>query len=289
MLKKLYKRIAGSKSHSLSPIETYLKGNRKPWSRGYEEYKAMMIEKSINDIGLLDDMSEGILPKGYGLRLDERIVEYAWIFSKLHNGQEKLLDAGSTFNFEFIVNHPCVQEKTVDICTYYPEENCFHRNGISYLFSDLRNLPYRDNLFDTVVSQSTIEHIDMDNSIYGYEVDNSSVSETKSYDYLNATSELIRIVKPQGKLLLTFPFGKFENHGFFQQFDLEMMEKILEQVENQGTYSLHFFKYEKDGWRFASANELDGVESYNPHTGRGKGDDGAAHCRSICCLEFRKN
>jgi hypothetical protein len=96
-------------------------------------------------------------------------------------------------------------------------------------------------------------------------------------------------VKPNGKLLLTFPFGKYEYHGFFQQFDSEMFDKILNLLENSGIVKTDFLKYEKAGWRFAQKDELLLVESFNPHTGKGKGNDGAAHCRSIACVEFIKN
>jgi SAM-dependent methyltransferase len=196
------------------------------------------------------------------------------------------LDAGSTFNFDFIVDHPIISQKQLTIFTYFPEENCFFKKRISYVFGDLRNICFKDSLFDEIVCQSTIEHIDMDNSIYGYS--GQQTIGHKSYEYLKAVAELIRALKPNGKLLLTFPFGKYEYHGFFQQFDEEMLQRILELFDGNGSYNLDFFKYEKEGWRFADRSELHAIQSYNPHTGIGKLDDGAAHCRSIACIEFIK-
>jgi hypothetical protein len=96
------------------------------------------------------------------------------------------------------------------------------------------------------------------------------------------------VLKSDGKLLLTFPYGKFENHGFFQQFDREMLDRVLELFRKQGTYELTFFRYLNGGWNFCEQEDCADIVSFNPHTGRGKLDDGAAHCRSVCCIEFTK-
>ncbi|MEM9982535.1 MAG: hypothetical protein AAF734_08570, partial [Bacteroidota bacterium] len=142
--------------------------------------------------------------------------------------------------------------------------------------------------FDTIVSQSTIEHIDMDNRLYGYGTGVSNTNPQKSYEYLIAIREMLRILKAGGTLLLTFPFGKFENHGFFQQFDDEMLEKLLDEMKNLGTSQCSFFRYLPEGWTRCQQADCRDVISYNPHTGKGKGSDQAAHCRSICCIEFSK-
>lgn len=87
------------------------------------------------------------------------------------------------------------------------------------------DLPFKSELFDTIICQSTLEHIDMDNSIYGYDLERRDTMQEKSYSFLKGISELLRILKPEGMLCLTFPYGKFENHGFFQQFDSEMVSE----------------------------------------------------------------
>lgn len=267
-------------------IKTYFRNGRVPWSVGYEDYKFAFINETINSDEKLRFFKNKELPVDFGVGLDERVVEYPWIFSKIAAVASATLDAGSTFNFDFIVEHPLIKKKELTIYTFYPEYNCFFNNRINYVYGDLRKMYFKDNCFEEIVSQSTIEHIDMNNSIYGYEGD---VSNEKSYEYLIAVKEMVRILKPGGKLLLTFPFGKYENHGFFQQFDREMVQKILDLFTGAGITTMDLFKYEKSGWRFAHMDELAEVTSYNPHTGKGKSDDGAAHCRSISCIEFIKN
>ena len=159
-------------------------------------------------------------------------------------------------------------------------------NSNNYIFGDVRDMYFRDGSFDEIVSQSSLEHIDMENSIYGY--GKKIRTHVKSYDYVKMVIEIARIIKHGGSLLITIPFGKYENHSFFPQFDEEMLKKMMEAFTGLGTIKTNFFKYEKTGWRFAEIQELAAVESYNPNTGIMKSDDGAAHRRGVSCLEFVK-
>lgn len=285
-MKKLLKRIFIKRNKKSN---NFLTNGAIPWSQGYNEYKWNLINVSINDSVVLEGISKNSLPIAFGYRVDERVVEYPWIFSNLSNSKEKLLDAGSTFNFKKIVRHPKIDLKDLTIFTFSPEKNCFHDKSVSYVYGDLRTLPFRDDWFDTIVSQSTIEHIDMDNSIYGYDVSHNEDVEKKSYEYLDAVMEMIRVLKSKGNLLITIPFGKFENHGFFQQFDDEMLNRVLDLFENRGEFECTFFKYNIDGWVFSEKSELADIVSYNPHTGKGKLKDNAAHCRSVVCIKFTKS
>ena len=281
------KPVSGTIESKDTNIYSYIKNGRIPWSPGYNDYKYKFISETINAPHQVNLFKNKSLPRDFAKGIDERAVEYPWIFSKLSAGNGMLLDAGSTFNFDFIVEHPEIKKKELTIYTFFPEKNCFYKNRINYVYGDLRQLYFRDTVFDEIVSQSTIEHIDMDNSIYGYEESNEKGK--KSYEYLNAVAEMIRVLKPNGRLLLTFPFGKYENHGFFQQFDQEMLERLLDLFKEKGKTDMDYFKYEAEGWRFARKEEMSNVESYNPHSGKGKLNDGAAHCRGIACIEFIKN
>ena len=270
-------------------IKEYFENGQIPWSAGYALHKKKSIIESINNHNILEKFSNEPKLEKFGYRIDERIVEYPWIFEHLAESGSKLLDAGSTFNFEYIIEHPLISEKELTIFTYAPESDNYPEKRISYVYGDLRELPFKDSFFDMVVSQSTIEHIDMNNSIYGYEIDHHKKSEIKSYKFLEAIKEMIRVLKPEGTLLITFPYGKFENHVFFQQFDQEMLGKLINEFYLRGSYSSDFFKYLPDGWYSCLETECRQMVSYNPHTNKGKGDDGAAHCRSICCVKFIKN
>ncbi len=268
----------------------YHLSGKKPWSYGYNDARWDLIYKSILNTSLLNEFNNKSIPANFGIGFDERVVEYPWILGKLLlNKGTNLLDAGSTFNFLPLINHERISIKKTTIFTYYPEQNCYIQNRISYDFGDLRDLPYKNELFDEIVCQSTIEHIDMDNSIYGYEISKHENITQKSYEYLRVIDELVRVLKNNGKLVLTFPYGIFENHGFFQQFDSEMTQQILDKLKLLGSFNADYLLYTKTGWKFATAEECANSRSYNPHTGNGKGTDGAAHCRCVCCIEFIKS
>lgn len=284
--RKIYRVSLEKPDLTNEKIHVYLSNGRIPWSSGYREYKTQSISNLLDSSTELDYFKSKMLPTGFGLGIDERIVEYPWIFSKLSNNQTNILDAGSTFNFEFIVNHSSIKKKNLTIYTFFPEQDCFFKNRINYVFGDLRSMFFSDNYFDEIVCQSTIEHIDMDNSIYGYQTEDKVKG--KSYEYMKALHEIVRVLKPGGVLLLTFPFGKYEFHNFFQQFDDEMLGRVVNYLSPLGAIDTEFFKYEKNGWQFSTQSALANSESYNPHTGKGKGDDGAAHCRGIACIHYVK-
>jgi SAM-dependent methyltransferase len=294
IIKKVYNYYLKQDARKIKELqnnskETFFKNGQIPWSEGYVVHKEESIDKNISNDAILEGFITKKIPANYGYRLDERIVEYPWLFANLKKEKTIFLDAGSTFNYEYLLNNKLIENKEKYIYTFYPEEKSYNYKRISYGYGDLRNLPFKDNFFEEIVCQSTIEHIDMDNSMYGYDLKSTlDVVTNKSYEYLKVIEELLRVLKIDGQLLLTFPYGKFENHGFFQQFDDEMVRRITDEMKDLGSYELTFFKYLPDGWIFASQEECNDSESFNPHTQIGKKDDFAAHSRAICCVKFSR-
>ena len=289
IIRKIYRKI--NPVHRITKeqkIKKYFNSGGIPWSEGYNEYKWDSISKVIKDSKIIEIFKKNEAPYQYGIGVDERIVEYPWIVANLLNKNTHLLDAGSTFNYETLISHTLISQKKLCIYTYSPESESFNHRKISYVYGDLRDMLFKNDFFDEIICQSTIEHIDMDNSIYGYNVQNSSTKGEKSFEYLKAIKELLRVLNSRGLLLLTFPYGVYENHGFFQQFDRTMTELIKSIMIEKGNYQQTFFKYFKEGWKAVEQKEADDSKSYNPRSGVGKLDDGAAHCRAICCIKFWK-
>jgi SAM-dependent methyltransferase len=253
----------------------------KPWKFGYSGYKRKTISKYIeNNIFNLSDW-----PSNYGYRIDERVVELPWLFSKLTCNPETLFDAGSVLNHLYILRNDKLINKKITILTLAPEKRNYYslHSGISYVFDDLRACPFKDKFFDTIISLSTIEHIGLDNEVF---TGNKDDQKTPG-DYIEAVLEFYRLLKPGGKLYLSFPFGKKANHGWFQVFDKEMVEKLLDTFKPK-TYEALFFRYFSDGWHLASIDECDDAITYDFSVSKNYEDDYVAFSRAVCCLELCK-
>jgi SAM-dependent methyltransferase len=251
----------------------------RPFSPGYQTVKRQTIKSAI-DSGMLRNGQN--LPAGYGIAIDERVVEYPWLFARLAN-VGKMLDAGSTFNHDFLLQRPPLRGVDLTIMTLAPEKRCYWYNGYSYVFGDLRNTMFADHTFDTIASISTIEHIGLDNAmLYTEDPDDA---ETDEGGFVPAVKEFKRILKPGGTCFISFPFGKRDNLGWYQVFDLEMVEKVLE-VFGPSSYEIDYFGYSSDGWFRASADALTNATVYDVHTGKGWNADRAASSRALACLQL---
>lgn len=52
-----------------------------------------------------------LLSKNHGLGIDERVIEYPWLFSRLSKNKSRLLAAGSILNFEYILDQTSLKKK----------------------------------------------------------------------------------------------------------------------------------------------------------------------------------
>jgi hypothetical protein len=261
--------------------QRFLLSGMKPWSKGYSEYKLQEVRRVLR----ADDFQAQSLPDKFGFRLDERIVEYPWFFSRLPAGAGSLLDAGSVLNFEFLLDHPRLREKKLHICTLAPEKHCFWRKGISYVFGDLRALPYQDSWFDWAVCLSTLEHVGMNNAFL-YTKDTTR-NEAQPQDYLKAVAEIQRVLKPGGTFYASVPFGKAQDHGWLQIFDQPMIENLI-LAFGPSSRQVEYFLYHPSGWRRSTVEAASDATFFDIHHAEGYDPDYAASARAVCCLELRK-
>ena len=253
----------------------------KPWKRGYQEYK----NKYINKILDTNDFDPAHLPQGYGFRLDERVIEYPWFFSRLPVGEGKLLDAGSVLNMDFVMSHKSLSKKQIFISTLAPEAVCFWKKRISYLFEDLRDTCFKENYFDWIVCISTLEHIGMDNSfIY---TNDDSFNENYPSSYKSVVGELKRVLKKNGILYLSMPYGKAKNHGWFQIFDSNMLDTIINIFSPSSVTESHF-RYTPEGWSISSREMSSNATYFDIHSQKSYDKDFAAASRAVVCLELVK-
>lgn len=250
-----------------------------PNDDGYVEARNTLINEVISK-NLLDFSKKCPLPYRYGKTFDERVIELPWFFSQVKNlyrGRKlNLLDAGSACNHRFYLEH--LKEYTdITIMTLAPEKHNSNNLFISYTYGDLREVPFKDNLFDIIVSISTLEHIGLDNSFYL-----SNMIESKCDDVFLCIDEIKRVLKPGGFFYFTVPFGKYINYGWFQQFDLNLLERCRERF-SPISYIEEFFLYD-NGWHYSSAKECKYAQ-YTENFFQG----GQAAAGAVACCMWKKH
>jgi len=268
-----------------SKIKKYVTSGQKPWSSGYIEYRERLISKVLNDRKILDIfLSNRALPAKYGIRMDERVVEYPWLFSRLKNRHAFLLDAGSAMNYPNILDLSVLNEREIIIFNLNVE-NRVRVNNVSYKYGDLRDTGFESNFFDEIVCISTLEHIGMDNTFI-YSKD-KAFKENKTDDYKLVIREFRRLLAPGGKLFLTVPYGKYENLGWQQQFDEEIVRVALKEFGGKN-FEVTYFKYTDDGWHVSKAQECSECLYFDIHNRKDFDSDYAAAARAVACIEIVK-
>lgn len=281
-LMKLFRKAVQS-----SEVEKYLKSGRIPWSPGYKQYRYGQLSAIPANAQLLEAFGRNEpLPPGYGVGLDERIVEYPWLLSRLRDSEGLLLDGGSVLNYPFLLDAPQLSGKRVVIMTLAPESTIEKRQNVSYVFGDLRDTIFRDEIFDVIVSVSTLEHVGMDNAML-YTADGRH-KESSPDDYVRVIQEFRRVLKPGGRFLMTVPFGKSQNLGWLCQFDAERLKQAIAAF-GPGLVATTFYKYGPQGWSVSDEASCRECEYFDVHSAARPADDLAAAARAVVCLEFVKD
>ncbi|PYQ15552.1 MAG: methylase [Acidobacteria bacterium] len=275
-------------------LEAYLRSDRRPWRAGYTEFRARHLGETLEDAGLMALFRDSRpLPPGYGFRLDARVVEIPWALSRLPAGPGALLDAGSSLNHAFVVGYCQGQGWKLHVLTLAPESRCFWDRGVSYVYGDLRRTVFADDAFGAVVCISTIEHVGMDNSFYAGAAPSARPGD--AWEFLAAVKELKRVLEPGRALYITFPFGRHEDHGWFQQLDAGRVDRLVDAF-GPVRASETVFRYLPGGWQLSDRAACAECEFFDVRKSRyfDRGStvdyppDYPAGERAVLCLELRK-
>lgn len=174
----------------------------------------------------------------YGLDDSERCIEIPWVLSRFReeprvldigyaNAKPRYLQARDALMIPFLVGLDLVAAP---------------QSRISGVAGDALALPFRPCTFDLIVAISVIEHIGRDNSIYG-------VCEQPAQEFgdLEAARGLASLLRPGGRLLITVPFGRLEDHGSFVQYDLRRIQALVEFSGCELTLA-EYYAYGANGW-----------------------------------------
>ena len=220
---------------------------KKKYSQGYEYFKWMKIDQLIN--------SKSRKLKIDGIyNLDERVIEYKWIFNELKKSKKifNLLDAGSTLNFPQIINKIKLRYK-ITIQTLYPENYAFYEDGVSYIYEDLTKKNFNKNFFDIITCISTLEHVGYDNSKYNID-SKKTFKKNNSQDYLKVIENFKFSLKKKGLLLITMPYGTYREFNNLQVFDDRKIKKIINKFNPQKFY-LRYATYNNGCWKECTNKE----------------------------------
>lgn len=133
-------------------------------------------------------------------KLHSRCIEYPFAASRVNNAG-CILDVGTAQADNIWMTWLSQLPLQVHI-TDYDRPNSIPEN-LTFWQGDIRKLPIKDETFDVILAVSVIEHIGLENSMVR---DPHTPPLDQSGD-VAAFAELLRLLKPDGELVMTFPFG----------------------------------------------------------------------------------
>jgi SAM-dependent methyltransferase len=192
---------------------------------------------------------------------DERVVEIPWVLSRLV-ASGRVVEVGYAYAEAAYLG--ALVRAGLDVVGIDLAERDVE--GIERIVADVRALPFDDASVDQALLVSTLEHVGADNTAYGL------AAETDGGSRADALRELARVLRPDGRLLVTVPLGEPGDHGWFRLDDVGGWTRLFTSaglfVEEQEAYELT-----DDGWRAAPSFRAEGV---------GYGDRGPAASAVLC-------
>jgi SAM-dependent methyltransferase len=195
------------------------------------------------------------LPVPCARGLPERVVELLAARLSYRPGL-RVLDVGHAYimqcHRDLLRDLPEPRDLTgIDIAEPIFDASAFYTASVRGSVTDMG---FSDATFDLVWCISALEHFGMDNSGYTREfvVDESMAA--------RAMEEMLRVLRPGGTLLVTLPFGRYENHRWFRNFDSAHLETLIAPARRLGTlHELYFRHAEPGGWQAAEPGTLGGL------------------------------
>ena len=228
--------------------------------------------KILNEVGRALELNRGggdtiRLPAQYGRNLPERVIEI-FLARWYYKPGLKVLDVGCSNAMECHLRMVRDLEPPRDIAGIdisVPSEKtrrCYDR----FIHESIVSSRTDAGSFDLVWCISALEHFGMDNSTY---TDQFTLSEDMD---VHAVKEMVRILAPGGRLLVTIPYGRYENHTWFRNYDDDHMRNLLAPMQSHADIHTSFYRHTHGtGWRVATAEELEHVGYYDQSNGGGAG------------------
>ncbi|HNQ32000.1 MAG TPA: class I SAM-dependent methyltransferase [Candidatus Woesebacteria bacterium] len=196
-----------------------------------------------------------ILPVPFALGLNERPVELM-LARLLYAPDKEILDMGHAnaklSHRHFLKELPGRRQITgIDIAKPGYDPRPYYKKTIR---GDITQHAFEENSFDTIWCISTLEHIGTDVSIY-------ADGQTKDADMAGRVLEsAVRLLKPGGQLLLSVPYGRYEDLKWLINYDAMHWNHLLDVVRSQVLITEWYFRHiQSSGWQIVPPVELEYV------------------------------
>jgi SAM-dependent methyltransferase len=181
-------------------------------------------------------------------KFNERVVEYPWVLSNIDTNYQRVLDVGSSeslLTFELI---------RLGFETHALDTRSFkgRHPALNFCEADICHSPYREQTFDQIVSVSTIEHIGLGK--YGDPTNHAS-------DTI-AVQQMRKLVKKNGRVLITTPFSSVSSVTWQRIYDLKSIRVLVSDFEVE---KIEVFSRSSDGvWGRCSPGRFSSLLNREP-------------------------
>ncbi len=226
----------------------YKVSNRPPFKRATERRLQKRIYRQACRVVSADPAAppeKVALPGRFGRGLSERVIELILARLAYAPGLE-VLDVGHAnaqlCHRRMITSLPGPRKLTgLDIAEPRYDASFYQES----VLASATDTPFEDARFDLIWCISALEHFGMDNSDYAEEFEIATEAGTDS----QALAEMMRILKPGGTLLVTVPYGRYENLGWVINYDAGRWQELLRTVREQAEIAELYFKHDTQrGW-----------------------------------------
>jgi len=159
----------------------------------------------------------------------ERFIEYFWVLKNLQT-KGNLLDIGCT---ESLFANEVSKIKSLDV--YGIDIRNEQNPSYKFFVEDATKTHFEDHFFDQITIISSIEHFGLD--FYG----NKKINPTADLDSMK---EIKRILKKDGTLFLTTPYGK-NGTSWYRKYNKNSLKKLFDGFQ---IIKVKYFCQTKKGW-----------------------------------------
>ncbi len=131
----------------------------------------------------------------------ERAIEIPFLFEVLPEPSKdknkiKILDIGC------VESSLVIELNKLGFDSYGIDLRPYIKSFINFVRCDARNMKFADNMFDICYAISTIEHVGLVGTPYRTD------KVPDKYGDKKVVNEMVRVTKPEGKIIITLPYGK---------------------------------------------------------------------------------